>query len=307
MLDGMTQRRRVGRVAARWVAEAAETLRAGIDLVLPQVCPGCFAAEPWCATCAATIGGRPRAIEPPEAMLDQFAEAGRPLPAVHALARYTGPIRAAILAGKERGRRDLPPLLGAALGEGLAVLQDSGVLPAELWLVPAPTRRSSARARGGDPVTAMARSAASVLASSGRPTGVAPCLYLARGTRDSVGLTAAGRAANLAHAVRFRAAAAPPAGASVVLLDDVLTSGATVSRSSMTLSSRGLRPAGALVLASVPPLRPTLMRSAGANGTGYGPSTADASGGGRRHPHGRFGDVPGSAERPGRGGNRDTV
>jgi predicted amidophosphoribosyltransferase len=256
------------RRAGGWAAEIAATLQAGLDLVLPQVCPGCFAAEPWCADCAATIAGRPRAVDVPQTMLDRFAAAQLPLPAIHAMARYAGPVRAAILAGKERGRRDLPPLLGAALGEGLGGLQDTGVLPAELWLVPAPTKRSSARARGGDPVTAMARAAAAVLASAGRRTGVAPCLYLARGTRDSVGLTAAGRAANLARAVRFRAAAAPPPGAPVVLLDDVLTSGATVTRASMTLFSHGLRPVGALVLASVPALRPALVKRAPQNGPG---------------------------------------
>jgi predicted amidophosphoribosyltransferase len=79
---------------------------------------------------------------------------------VWALARYTGPVRAAIVAGKERGRRDLPPTLGLALGRGLVRLRRSGVLPGALWLVPAPSRRSAARARGGDPVTAMARAAA---------------------------------------------------------------------------------------------------------------------------------------------------
>lgn len=258
MLDVVTESPVRRALAAVW-AETVATLHAGVDLVLPRVCPGCFAAEPWCATCASTIAGRPRAVEMPEAMLDHFADAGLPVPSVHALARYTGPVRAAILAGKERGRRDLPPLLGAALGEGLVTLQDAGVLPAELWLVPAPTRLASARARGGDPVTAMARSAAAVLAGAGRPTGVAPCLYLARGTRDSVGLTAAGRAANLARAVRFKAAGAPPPDASVVLLDDVLTSGATVGRSGMVLAAHGRPLVGALVLASVPVLRPALV------------------------------------------------
>lgn len=247
-----------GRVAGSF-SEIVATLRVGLDLVLPQVCPGCFAAEPWCPSCAATIAGRPRPVALPQAMLDEFAAARLPLPAVHALARYTGPVRAAILAGKERGRRDLPPLLGAALGEGLRALQQAGVLPMEFFLVPAPTRRSSARARGGDPVTAMARAAATVLAAAGRRIAVTPCLYLARGTRDSVGLTAAGRAANLAHAVRFRPEAAPPAGAAVVLLDDVLTSGATMTRSSMTLYAHGLRPVGALVLASVPELRRAMV------------------------------------------------
>lgn len=251
--------------------ELARTAAAVLDLVLPRVCPGCFTPGSWCDACAETIAGRPRSVAPPDTMLDRFAAAGVTLPALHALTRYAGPIRAAIVAGKERGRRDLPPLLGAALGRGIAVLQEAGVLGAELWLVPAPTRPAAARARGGDPVTIMARHAARLLADRGRPTGVAPCLYLARGTRDSVGLTAAGRDANLARAVRFRPSGAPPAGASIVLLDDVLTSGATATRSCLALARRGFSPTGVLVLASVPGFRPAAGTRTGATGSGNGP------------------------------------
>ncbi len=230
-----------------------------LDLVLPRTCPGCYAPQPWCPACAATIGVRPRAVALPEPALDRMATAGLPIPPVHALGRYTGPVRAAILAGKERGRRDLPPRLGAALGTGLLRLQDAAVLPGDLWLVPAPTRPASARARGGDPVLAMARAAARLLAQRGRPAGVAPCLSLARGTRDSVGLDAAGRAANLAGRIRFRPGAAPPHGAPVVFLDDVLTTGATVTGSLTVLGRAGVPTVGVLVLASVPALRPLVL------------------------------------------------
>jgi len=247
---GPLRRTRAGLLG--WLAEA-------VDLVLPRHCPGCHAPAPWCDACAATLAGRPRAVALPDLALDRLSMAGLPVPAVHALARYTGPVRAAILAGKERGRRDLPPVLGEALGCGLARLQDAAVLPDDLWLVPAPTRPSAARARGGDPVLVMARAAARLLAGLGRPTGVAPCLSLARGARDSVGLDAAGRAANLAGRIRFRPGGAPTPSAAPVLLDDVLTSGATVTGSLQSLATAGFQVAGVLVLASVPPLRPLVL------------------------------------------------
>jgi predicted amidophosphoribosyltransferase len=171
---------------------------------------------------------------------------------VWALARYTGPVRAAIVAGKERGRRDLPPTLGLALGRGLVRLRRSGVLPGALWLVPAPSRRSAARARGGDPVTAMARAAARQRAAHGDPTGVAPCLVTTGAARDSVGLDAAGRAANLADRVRWRASGAPPPGAAVLLVDDVLTTGATATAAIRALRAAELEVRGVLVLAAVP-------------------------------------------------------
>jgi predicted amidophosphoribosyltransferase len=169
-----------------------------------------------------------------------------------ALTRYRGPVRAAVIAGKERGRRELPGLLGVALGEALLRLRRMALLPADTWLVPAPSRRSAARQRGGDPVTAMARSAARVVAAAGIPVGVAPCLFTARSARDSVGLDSAARDANLAERIRWRAAGAPPAGSSVALVDDVLTTGATAAAACRMLTGAGLDVPLVLVLASVP-------------------------------------------------------
>lgn len=119
---------------------------------------------------------------------------------------------------------------------------------------------------------AMARAAATVLARSGRSCGVAPCLLVGRGARDSVGLDAAGRAANLAGRVRFRSRGAPQPASAVVLLDDVLTTGATVTASLAELHRNGIAVAGVLVLASVPRLRPTALvrRPAGENRPGGG-------------------------------------
>ena len=232
---------------------------AALDLVLPRPCPGCGRPGPWCPDCAATLAGRPRAVRLPDAMLDTMgntmgqASHGVSVPPVFALSRYRGPARAAIIAGKERNRRDLSPVLGAALGAGLARLLRAGVIAppdaSGLWLVPAPSRRAAARARGGDPVTSMAAAAARTLAAAGLPTGVAPCLRTAGGV-DSVGLDADDRIANLAGRVRFRAVGAPPIGAEVVLLDDVLTTGATVATALRVLASEQVRVSAVLVVAS---------------------------------------------------------
>jgi predicted amidophosphoribosyltransferase len=128
----------------------------------------------------------------------------------------------------------------------LGVIGDIG------WLVPAPTRRSAARRRGGDPVAAMATAAARTVAGAGTPSGVAPCLWTGRGARDSVGLDAARRAANLAGRITLDARAAPTDGACVVVLDDVLTTGATAAASCGCLLAAGFRVAGVLTVASVP-------------------------------------------------------
>lgn len=220
---------------------------AALELVLPRPCPGCGGVGPWCDGCAATLGGRPRRILLPESV--DAASGSAP---AWGLARYTGPVRAAILAGKERGRRELPGLLGVALGEAAIRLDRLSLLPGDIWFVPAPSRRSAARRRGGDPVTAMARAAARLVAGRGGRAGVAPCLYTVRSARDSVGLDSAGRRANLADRVRWRPSAAPPTGSRVALVDDVLTTGATATAACRVLAEAGVRVELVLVLASVP-------------------------------------------------------
>ena len=79
--------------------------------------------------------------------------------------------------------------------------------PRDTWLVPAPSRPSAARARGGDHVLRLCR----VLAAGRPDIRVAAPLRLARHARDSVGLDAAQRAANLAGRLRVRAARSAPA------------------------------------------------------------------------------------------------
>jgi predicted amidophosphoribosyltransferase len=189
----------------------------------------------------------------PELVACSGGSARLTLPPVWALSRYTDPVRSAILAGKERERRDVPAHLGVALGRGIARLQAMQVRPEACWLVPAPSRRAAARSRGGDPVTAMARAAARHLAAGGRAAGVAPCLVTAGSARDSVGLDAAQRAANLGDRVRWRSSGAPPEGAVVLVLDDVLTTGATTTAACRALRREGLVVGGVLVLAAVPP------------------------------------------------------
>jgi predicted amidophosphoribosyltransferase len=221
-----------------------------MDLVLPRPCPGCGGPGPWCPGCDATLRGRPRRVRLPEPPPGQPAGAGQP--PVWALSRYTDPVRSAILAGKERDRRELPPVLGLALGRGLLRLHRLGVVPGPMWLVPAPSRRAAARSRGGDPVVAMVRAAARFAAGQGHPTGVAPCLVTAGAANDSVGLDAAARAANLADRVRWVPTAAPPDGVTVLVIDDVLTTGATTAAACRVLRREGVRVGGALVLAAVP-------------------------------------------------------
>jgi predicted amidophosphoribosyltransferase len=213
-----------------------------LDLVLPVRCVGCRTnGRLWCDACAAEFGA-PIPVRRPA------LEGGPP---ACALAAYRGPARDAVLAYKERGRRELAEPLGAAVARALpwapgARPDRDGVW----WLVPAPSRRRTSRQRGGEHMTVLARWCAAELARAGPGVVVAPVLELARSTADSVGLDPAARAANLAGRVRLRPRASPPRGSPVVLLDDVITTGATAAACHQVLTAAGLEVTAVLALTS---------------------------------------------------------
>jgi len=174
---------------------------------------------------------------------------------VWALGPYSGPRRGAIIAAKERGRRDLADPIGLALARGIVTLRRWGELPASasLCLAPAPSRPRAARSRGGDPVLRAVRAAARAV---GDGCGVCPALSMRRGVRDSVGLSAAARQENLAGRIRVSASAqqdlfaAGRAPGAVVLIDDVVTTGATATESVRAFATVGVRVAAVLVVAA---------------------------------------------------------
>jgi predicted amidophosphoribosyltransferase len=203
------------------------------DLVLPLECGGCGApGVRWCGLCSGAFATR--AAEP--LLVSPRLDPGVP---VFVLGRYAGARRQAIVAVKERGRADLVGPLGAGLGIGLDRLVAWGVVPGGPVLVPAPTRATAARRRGGDPVARMAKVAA------GAEGAVVEALRMRAFTRDSVGLSASARQRNVAGRVRLR----KRVDGEVVLIDDVVTTGATAAESVRVLQTAGARVAAVLAIA----------------------------------------------------------
>lgn len=215
-------------------------LAAVLDLVLPARCVSCGAAGvAWCARCRPH--GPPLPVHRPGTL------AGLP---AYALAGYAGATRTAVLAYKERGNRQLADPFGAALADALtapAVAPPDGTR----WLVPAPSRRGQARARGGAHMLRIARRCAAALAARHGPACVAPALRMSSGVRDSVGLDVAARRANLAGRVHPVPTALPPPGTGVVLLDDVLTTGVTAAACAAALTRAGVTVHCVLTIAAV--------------------------------------------------------
>lgn len=168
----------------------------------------------------------------------------------YALAPYRGVPRKLVLAYKERGRRDLAPVLGGLLAAALPlVIRDVGTTGA-CCVVPVPSRRAAARTRGGPHMLRLARQCGLHAAELGIRVSVAPALRLASGAKDAVGLDPATRTANLAGRVLPVPAALPPAGTGVVLLDDVVTTGATAVACERALARVAVPVAAVLAMTS---------------------------------------------------------
>ncbi|MFI7407011.1 ComF family protein [Streptomyces sp. NPDC049541] len=200
------------------------------DLVLPAECGGCGRPRTvLCPECRAVLSGtapsRVRPVpEPPG------------LPVVHAAARYADEVRATLLAHKERGALALAAPLGTALAGAVQAALREAAGPtaagggAPVLLVPVPSARAAVRARGHDPARRIALAAAGELRRTGTVARVLAVLRQRRSVADQSGLNSQQRLDNLSGAL----AVAPGAdrllrGGSVVLVDDLMTTGASLA------------------------------------------------------------------------------
>jgi predicted amidophosphoribosyltransferase len=220
------------------------------DLVLPAECAGCGAERVplrygVCDRCV----GELTALRPGPARPTPAPEG---LPPCGALGPYGGALREALLAFKERGRHGLAAPLGALLAD--VVAYRLGGAPVRVLLVPVPDTASAARSRHGDHMRRLATHAAGSLRRAGWPAEVAGPLR-ARPRADSADLDRAARLAASADAFRMAAGRAPSlhraaAGRAVVVVDDIMTTGATLAAVAGRLAGAGITVRAGAVLAA---------------------------------------------------------
>jgi ComF family protein len=242
---------------ARAGAGARALFRAALDLALPRLCAVCrepVEGEGLCPACWAKLSfitrpycerlGIPFVYDPGPGILSMEAIAEPPAyQRARAAVRFDEIARALVHALKYGDRLDLAPMMGRWLAQAGGEL-----LAGADALVPVPLhwRRHWARR-----FNQSALLAAAVAKASGVPIA-ASALKRVKSTPQQVGLSRAQRSANIQGAFRVPAEGkAEVAGRRLILVDDVLTSGATAEGCAKALLRAGARNVDVLVFARV--------------------------------------------------------
>lgn len=208
-----------------------------VDLLLGSCCVGCGRpGRVLCPVCRASLPTEGRACPPtpsPPGLAPPWC-AGE----------YAGVVRQMVLAHKERACHALARPLGTLLATAVLAGLEPALVPERVALVPVPSHRAVVRDRGHDPLLRLTREAARSLRRAGVPAAVQPLLATRARPRDQAGLDAVARAANLREAFALRPGPAAPAarasGARFVVVDDILTTGATAREAQRALEDVGV-------------------------------------------------------------------
>ncbi len=211
------------------------------DLVLSRACAGCdLAGMTLCAPCwSALVAGDPAAVSTGATQACALTVAAWP---------YTGIGRRVILRFKEAGTRDLLEPLGLGLARSLATITDR-----PLAVVPVPPHSASRGERGMDVVAALARSACQALEYLGQPACVIEALR-----RRPTGVRQVGRSreerltlsAGEFHVTRIDELRYAAQTHVLVIVDDVVTTGATLRAMQTCLATAGLAVSACAVIAA---------------------------------------------------------
>ncbi|NLT29939.1 MAG: ComF family protein [Propionibacterium sp.] len=212
--------------------------QAAADLILGATCPGCERpGAGLCRACRSLLGAR------------GVCEVDHDTLPVFSAGSYDETARRVLEAWKERQAWGLRRVLGERLMLAAAAALMATDHPGRWWLVPMPSTPGAVRRRGMDVTAALAAEAARGLRRAGVDARPWRALTGRRRLRDQTGLGVAERHSNVAGAFRLRT---PPRDGHVLLVDDIVTTGATLSEAHRVLCTAGARVAAAAVIADTP-------------------------------------------------------
>jgi ComF family protein len=215
-----------------------------LDAALPARCPGCAAeGPPICAACAPALDAR---LELPAGIaIGLPSDVPAPLLQLEWCAPFSGVVRTALHELKYSGEQRLAVPLGEAIARRWRRVGAGGDV-----LVPVPVHAGRRRRRGYDQAELLAQSAAAAL-----NLPCAPILERARATIAQFDLDRSARSLNVAGAFRLRAdpagrsACRPLAGRWIILVDDVVTTGASLAACAVSLLESGAVGVSAITVA----------------------------------------------------------
>lgn len=227
------------------------------DLFFGQRCIGCD--KPGHAWCKACLRGAtsPAVMQSPSGLF------------VAAASHYIGSVSHAVVAYKEHAHLALAAPLGKLLSIGIATLvgqcqPPSDVrsdLPTTVQLVWVPSSPAAVRRRGNDHMRRLTREARKRSSrgqlrgwelTTSQGAGARPVLSWNRSVRDQGSLSAAGRRTNVSRAMTARSPGRGNFGRPVILLDDIVTTGASLHEAARALAASQWQVLGAAVVARVP-------------------------------------------------------
>jgi predicted amidophosphoribosyltransferase len=249
--------RRARDLVTQLIRQSVRSAAGLIGLALPVDCAGCGRPDQaLCPACRVALEA------------DRAGCRVRPSPVrvpAYCAVDYGGPPARVVVAWKDRGRHDLVRPLGRALAVALGALltcpdgaragrSGSARSGSVVLVVPVPASRRARRQRGEDTVHRLALCAVHALRRGhGLPPGarpgvrvrVLPALRLVRVVGDQASLSAAQRRGNLAGALAVRPEAVRAVrGRVCVVVDDVLTTGATLGEAVRALQAAGAQVTG---------------------------------------------------------------
>ncbi len=258
MIASATVERRARAQLARIGAALRAPLRLALDVALPPLCPAC--REPvgdalgLCAACWSKLSpiappycerlGIPFVYDPGPGILSMQAIADPPAYArARAAVRYDDVARALVHAFKYGDRLDLAPVMGRWMARaGRELVRDAAAI------VPVPLHWRRLWARRFNQSALLAR----IVSEAGGVPIVHEALKRVKATPQQVGLSRTERASNVQGAFKVAAnGKADIAGRRILLIDDVLTSGATVDACARALLRAGAGNVDVLVFARV--------------------------------------------------------